>query len=307
MIDHDLSHQLHSLAATVDEPVDLAALRRRISIHGRRRAVAKAGFAGAGVAAVVGGLLVVRERPTPAESMLPAASPVASSAAQVEPTAALPDCAVVLAGLRAAQTTPDTAPPKEVRTDTSAAADFGFKGIVTIVAIDGPQLTFRNDDPNIAPPTGVATLDAATVWMDGPTQLDSPPTLQVGQQLGLATAVAADGVNHVLFIDVSASAGVGENSAPDKKIVEPGITLPPGPTAKSRGTITAVDAASITATLDDVSGQARTVAIDLATTTFYAGNTLCTPGSPTVGEQIGVAYHFDDAGNVVSDAVLLLP
>lgn len=306
MIDHDLSHQLHSLAATVDEPFDLAALRRRISIHGRRRAVAKAGFAGAGVAAVVGGLLVVRERPAPAESVQPAASPVASSAAQVEKTI-LPDCSVVLAGLRAAETTPDTVLPREVRTDTSASTDFGFKGIVTIVAIDGPQLTFRNDDPNIALPTGVATLDAATVWMDGPTQLDSPPTLQVGQQLGLATAVAADGVDHVLFIDLSASVGVGEKSADDKKIVEPGITLPPGPTEKSRGTITAVDAASITTTLDDPSGQARTVVIDLATTTFYAGNTLCTPGSPTVGEQIGVAYHFDDAGNVISDAVLLLP
>ena len=33
MIDQDLSHQLHSLAATVDEPFDLVALHRRITVQ----------------------------------------------------------------------------------------------------------------------------------------------------------------------------------------------------------------------------------------------------------------------------------
>ena len=328
MIDYDLSHQLHSLAATVDEPFDLAALHRRISVQSRRRSVVKVGFAGAGVAAVVGGLFVIREeRPGPAANGLP----VASSASQVEPTT-LPGCDVVLAGLRA-KSTQDTVAPKDNPTDTSAFAGdvprVDFKGIVTILTIDGPQLTFRSDEPKVAPPTGgAASLDAATVWVDGPTNLDTPPTLHVGEQLGLATTPASDGVHHVVFIDVGASAVVDEKPAPGKKlttpagsstatsdpsatpdtnIVVPGATLSPGPTEKSLGTITTVDAASITVTLDDRSGQTRTFAIDLANTPFLAGDTSCVPGSLTVGTALGVAYHFDDAGNVVSDSVLLIP
>ena len=314
MIDEDLSHQLHSLAATVNEPVDLAALHRRISLQSRRRAAVKVGFAGAGVAAVVGGLLVVQDRP----------SPVASSASQVEP-AASPDCDVVLAGLRASMSTPDTIVPKDVSTDPSASAGdvsaVGFKGIVTILTIDGPQLTFRVDEPKVASPTtGVGTVDAATVWVDGQTPLDAPPPLQVGEQLGLATTQASDGVDHVIFIDVSAPARVDEKpaSAPDRKlttvgssadtsIIVPGASLPPGPTAKSMGTIVGVGATSISVTLDASSGQGKTFDIDLAGTAFYAGDTQCVPGSLTVGSAIGVAYHFGDAGNVISDAVMLMP
>lgn len=331
MIDHDLSHQLHSLAATVDEPFDLAALHRRISVHSRRRAAVKVGFAGAGVAVVVGGLFVVREeRPGPVDIELPATSPLATSTSQVEPTT-LPDCAVVLAGLQAAKTTPDTVVVNDIPTDTSASAGdepgSGFKGTVTILAIDGPRLTFRSDEPN-TPTSGTGTLDAATVWFDGSTQLDSPPTLQVGEHVGLGKRLASDGLDHVVFVDVSESAGVDGMPAPDKrlsttagsstavsdppatpdtKIVVPGPTLPPGPTEKSVGTITGTDATSINVTLDDRSGQATTFAIDLASTPFYAGDTRCVPGSLTVGTTLGVAYHFDDAGSVISDDVMLMP
>ena len=71
MIDHDISHELHSLAATVEQPIDLVALHRRMAVHNRRRAAAKVGCAGLGVAAIVGGLIVLGEdRPAPA----PAAS-----------------------------------------------------------------------------------------------------------------------------------------------------------------------------------------------------------------------------------------
>jgi hypothetical protein len=31
------------------------------------------------------------------------------------------------------------------------------------------------------------------------------------------------------------------------------------------------------------------------------------PGTLTVGQEIGVAYHFDDAGNLVSDVAMLVP
>ena len=36
MPDDDLSRELHSLVETVDEPIDLQALHRRMSVHGRR-------------------------------------------------------------------------------------------------------------------------------------------------------------------------------------------------------------------------------------------------------------------------------
>jgi hypothetical protein len=303
MIDHDLSDQLHSLAATVDEQFDLAALHRRISMHSRRRAVVKVGFAGAGVAALVGGLFVVREK-RPAESGL-AASPTTS---QVEPTA-LPACDVVLAGLRATAAKPDDAAAKEIPPDTSASggdeATGGFKGIVTILSIDGPQLTFRTDEPKVVPATtSVATVDAATVWVDGTTQLDAPPTLHVGEQLGLASKPASDGVDQVVFIDVGATSAA---SQPDAKTAVPGPTLPPGPTAKSRATITAVDGTSITVSLDDTSAPTKTAEIDVASTMFYAGDTACAPGSLTVGTALGVAYHLGDTGDVIADTVMLIP
>ena len=331
MIDTDLSQQLHSLAATVNEPIDLVALRRRISVQSRRRAAVKVGFAGAGVAAVVGGLFVVRDdRSGPAGGGLAAASSVASTASQATTTAS-PDCAVVLAALQAANSTAAAIVPKVVTTDPSANSDLpeaNFKGVVTILTIDGSQITFSSDDPEATPPTsGVAIVDATTLWMDGATQLDTASTLQVGQHLGLATAAGSDGVDRVIFIDVgsvSVEANVADTKPADNKvqpansttvdasgtpvkIVLPGASLSPGPTEKSRGTVVGADATSISATVVDATGQERTFAIDLASTLFYAGDTQCVPGSLAVGAEIGVAYHFDDAGAVVSDAVMLMP
>jgi hypothetical protein len=331
MIDTDLSQQLHSLAAIVNEPIDLVALHRRISVQSRRRAAVKVGFAGAGVAAVVGGLFVVRdERSGPAGGGLAAASSVASTA--TEATTAWPDCAVVLAGLEAANSTAAAVVPKGVTTDTSVNStdlpEANFKGVVTILTIDGSQITFSSDDPDATPPTsGVAIVDATTLWMDGATQLDTAPTIQVGQHLGLATAAGSDGVDRVIFIDisfVSVEANVAYTRPHDNKvepagsttidpsgapvrIVLPGPSLPPGPTEKSRGTVVGADATSISVTVIDASGQERTFAVDLASTPFYAGDTQCVPGALAVGAELGVAYHFDDAGGVVSDAVMLMP
>lgn len=331
MIDTDLSQQLHSLAATVNEPIDLVALHRRISVQSRRRAAVKVGFAGAGVAAVVGGLFVVREdRSGPARGGLAASSSVASTATQ-ETTTASPDCAVVLAGLQAANSTAAALVPKGVTTDPSANSDLpgaNFKGVVTILTIDGSQITFSSDDPEATLSTsGVAIVAATTVWMDGATQLDTAPTIQVGQQLGLATTAGSDGVDRVLFIDISSVSVEAKvaDTKPDDNKVEPansttvdasgapvqivllGASLSPGSTEKSRGTVVGSDATSISVTVVDATGQERTFAIDLAGTPFYAGDTQCVPGALAVGAEVGVAYHFDDAGAVVGDAVMLIP
>jgi hypothetical protein len=313
MIDHDLSHELHSLAAAVDEPVELIALRRRIAASSHRRAAVKIGFAGACVAALVGGLVVVQQDRS---------APAASSPTQAQP-APLPACDEVLAVLRAPKSVTDATAAKDIPAKPDAGAgdvpNLGFKGIVTILTIDGAQLTFSSNDPaDTSAATRAGTLDAKTAWVDGDTQLDTPPTLQLGDQVGLATMHGDDGLDHVLLIDVGPSDAPDIATASKDKPLStdggstdptgaPGPALPPGPTAKGPGTITAVDAASITVTLEVAPGQMSTIDIDPATTSFYAGNTACTPGVLPVGQKLGVAYHLDDAGNIVADAALLMP
>jgi len=351
MIDHDLSHQLHTLAATVDEPLDLAALHRRISVHNRRRAAARVGFAGVGVAAVVGGLFVVRDQrsgpaqsgfaSSPAESSAPTA--VSDSTPVVEQPATLPDCAYVLADL-STRATDDSEVPKDVPGGPASSADelgeHGFKGIVTITAIDGPQLSFTVDQPDFAlPSSGLGTLDETTEWMDGPTPLTTPPALAVGEQLGLATKPDAEGVDRVLFVDVGAMAAAGkpdsdekptadgaplsdeqldkmaeaatgnsgEDKAPAPGTALPGVSVVDDSTEKSTATITASDATTLTATLDDRAGETQAITIDVAATPFYAGDAICVPGVLAVGDEIGVAYHLDAAGTLVADSVMLMP
>lgn len=331
MIDTDLSQQLHSLAATVNEPVDLVALHRRISVQSRRRAAVKVGFAGAGVAAVVGGLLVVRdERSGPTSGGLAAASSVASTATQAT-TTELPDCADVLAESQAANPTAAAIVAKDVTTEPSASSDLpeaNFKGVATILTVDGSQITFSRDEPEATPPTsGVAIVDAATLWMDGTTHLETAPAIQAGQHLGLATAAGTDGVDRLIFVDIGfvsleakvPDAKTGDNkvepanstsvdpSGAPKQIVLPASSLSPGPTEKSRGTVVGGDASSISVTVVDATGQERTFAVDLASTPFYAGDTQCVPGALAAGTEVGVAYHIDEAGAVVSDAVMLIP
>jgi hypothetical protein len=348
MIDHDLSHRLHSLAATLDEPLDLVALHRRISIQSRRRAAAKVGVAGVGVAAVVGGLFVVRDqRSGPAQSgfaSTPAESSEASSASSpssssMEQPSALPECATVLAALQTAE----TGVPKDVPTDPSSSADElgerGFKGIVTITAVDGQQLSFDVEEPEIAlPSSGLGTLDEATEWFDGATMLTTPPVLAVGEQLGLATKPNEEGVDHVLFVDLGAVDYEGKPDKVDKpttdgapltsdqldkladattpsseKVLPPGVdatepaTAEPGQAQKAQATITAADAATLTATLDDREEQTAPFTIDLATTPFSVDDRLCAPGALAVGTEINLAYHLDETGNVVADAVGLMP
>ena len=236
----------------------------------------------------------------------------------------------MLAELQTANATAAVKPPKDVTTDPSANSDLpeaNFKGGVTILTIDGSQITFSSDDPT--PPTsGVAIVDATTLWMDGATQLDTPPTLQVGQHLGLATAAGSDGVDRVIFVDIGSvtvdaavddtklgdnkmepanSTTVDASGVPDAKIVVPGASVQPGPTDKTRGTVVDSDATSISVTIIDATGQEQTVPVDLASTVFYAGDTQCVPNALPVGSEVGVAYHLDEAGAVVSDAVMLIP
>ena len=201
-----------------------------------------------------------------------------------------------MAELQAANSTAAAKVSKEVTTDPSPNSDLpeaSFKGGVTILAIDGSQLTFSSDDPKATLLTsGVAIVDATSRWMDGATLLDTAPTLQVGQHVGLATAAGSDGVDRILFIDIAAvtvdaqaadpktdnktepanSTTVDESGAP-VGIDLPGPSVPPGPTEKSRGTIVAADATSISVTAVDASGQERTFAIDVAGTPFYADGT----------------------------------
>ena len=347
MIDHDLSHQLHSLAATVDEPLDLAALHRRISAYNRRRTATRVGFAGAGVAAVVGGLFVVtNERSAPSQSGF-ASAPVGptavptESAPAIEDPSALPDCATVLAEIAARPTT-DSEVPKDVPADPASADELGaqgFKGIVTITAIEGPQVSFDVDEPALtAVSSGIGVVDDATEWVDGETPLTTPPALAVGQQLGLATRQDGAGVDHVIFADVSAipseahkddskpvidsanlsddelkkaveaaEAASAEDKAPEGTSEGANVSVPGEPTEKASATITAADATTVTASLEDPLGQPATATIDIATTTFYADQTVCSPGVLTVGDEIGIAYHLDEGDTIVVNAVMLVP
>jgi len=302
----------------VNEPVDLVALHRRIAVQSRRRTAVKVGLTGAGVAAVVGGLFVIRdERSGPTGEGLAAASSIASTATQPT-TTALPDCAVVLAGMQAANPTEaaiaakDAVAAKDLSADTSSREsdlpEANFKGIVPILTIDGSQITFSPVDPKDSPPTsGVAIIDGDTRWMDGSTQLGVEPTIEVGQQVGLATAADSSGVDRAIFIDISTVEDKDAESKPDKSIDLPGPSLPPGPTGKARGTVIASDATSVTVTIADTSGQDTTITIDLAGTPFYAGDTTCDPGALAVGTVLGVAYHLGSDGAVVTDAAMVLP
>ncbi len=312
MIDHDVSDQLHSLAATIDEPFDIPALRRRISVLNRRRSAVRVGVAGVGAAAVVGGLIMVRDRPAPAASEAAAAAPVHTAA-----VAAAPDCAVVIAELDAAKSAPAPDVRKQDPANVGAFPELpeaaGFKGIVTIQTVDGPRITFSSVEPKIAPPTdGVATLDASTEWVDGETALDAPPVLQVGEEVGLATTPVPDDVDRVIFVDISAIASPEDKvvaaddkpgAAADETVALPSGVAPEGPTDKSPGTIAAVGATSIDVTLE----TGATAVIDVTGTTFYAGDTPCAPGVLTVGTSVGVAYHLADDGSIAADAVLLIP
>ena len=340
MTDLDLSHQLHSLAATVVEPLDLGALHRRITFDHRRRAVAKVGVAGAGVAALVGGLVVVRDQRTGTPTSGAAVTPSGPVDSTAPAPATLPDCDAALADLRA--TLPPGAQDVGPSSDGSASPtaddiELGFKGFATILAIDGSTLTFAGDDSGDDSGDGTgdgtsasftAVLDSTSLWVDNGTTLDVAPTLQVGQHVVIATTAVAGAADHVVFVDVGTPPLVDVTAPDDPKIGEPGIggystpddeslvvrdsaldSLPADlptdrPTDKALGTITAVDAAAFTVTLDD---DSTTVVGDLASSTFYVGETVCAPAALVVGTAVGVASHIDASGNPVADSVSFLP
>ncbi|MCU1401388.1 MAG: hypothetical protein JWN62_4497 [Acidimicrobiales bacterium] len=335
MIDHDISHELRVLAASLEEPFDMAALRRRITRQNRRHMVAKVGIAGVGLTAIVGSLSVVRnDRNRHATSSLGTAGTPTSSSASSPATAqaaALPDCTAALDQFRTAQTTVDSSTLSDLQAAKQAAAnlpsefDFDFKGLVSILTVNGPQITFHVDAPE-GIPEGAATIDADTRWTDGGGALDTGPELVVGEQIGLATQLGAHGVEHVAAIDLAASATVeatpasptvpgkqatsdtDSSAAEGTKIVIPGDSLPPGPTGKSPGTLSAIDGNSITISVSYLPGEAGPVdvVVDSASTVFSAGDTVCAPGPLAVGAQAGIAYHLD-ADVVVIDAVVLVP
>jgi hypothetical protein len=306
MIDPAVSDRLHDLAASVDPSFDLAGLHRRIASRARRRHAVKVGVASAGVAAMVGGLVAVREHgPGPSIS--------GPARAAGEPTL-LEGCDVVLARVRAAIPTPleEAVKPIEAEATTTDGAfdERGFKGIVTVLSVDGTQLTFRADDADPAAVTsGAAVVDAATSWVDGGVALAAPPTLDVGEQIGLATIPGADGIERVLLVDIGPSAPqVNDPSAASKTPPDaPAPDVAPGATGKSMATVSNVDPASVTVTLTDESAPTVPVTIDVAETPFYAGNTQCTPGPMALGTPLGVGYHVGDAGQVIADIVILMP
>jgi hypothetical protein len=309
MIDPTVSERLHDLAESVDPSFDLAGLRRRIASRARRRQAVKVGVAGAGVAVMVGGLAAVRDRGTGPSSA--AAAELASGSG--EPVT-LEACDVVLSRVRAAMPTPDVAAVKPVEADLPADEggfdEGGFKGFVTVLSVEGAQLTFRVDeaDPS-AVTSGAAVVDATTSWVDGGVPLAAPAALAAGQPIGLATTPGADGGDHVLLVDVGASARPADEPVEASKTPpdSPPADVAPGATGKSVATVSSVDARSLTVTLTDESAPTTPVAIDLAGTPFYAGDTQCAPGTLTVGTQLGVGYHLGDDGQVVADIVILMP
>ena len=309
MIDPTVSDRLRDLAESVDPSFDLAGLRRRIASRARRRRAVKVGVAGAGVAVLVGGLVAVRDRGTG-----PASAAAAAPASGSNEPVTLEACDVVLDRVRAAMPTPDVAAVKPVEAEPPADEggfdERGFKGLVTVLSVEDAQLTFHVDeaDPS-AVTSGVAAVDATTSWVDGGVPLAAPPALAAGQPIGLATTPGGDGVDHVLLVDVGASARPADEPVEGSKTPSdaPPADVAPGATGKSIATVSSVDASSLTVTLTDESAPTSPVAVDLAATPFYAGNTQCAPGPLTVGTQLGVGYHLGDAGQVVADIVILMP
>ena len=336
MNDDDLSRQLGSLAATMDNTIDLPTLHRRMRLHARRRATARVGLAGAGVAAMAGGLFVVRNHTAPGGTT--AALPAATSAASAAP--ATPACVDVPARAQGK----DPAGAVEIAKDADANGGtaipgkdefaIGFKGLVTLTSVDGDQVAFTVDDPQTTPATqGSALIDADTEWRNADVTLDAPAALTVGQTIGIATEQVTEGVDHVLVVDVSgvdkpdtvatseptektasaeeeakkAAAARADGPADAEKTVALASEAasvespyPAGVTDKSPGKITAVDGTIVTVEVGDVGA----VTVDLTVTSAFVGDTPCLPGDLAAGAQVGVLYHFDGTTAVV-DALLL--
>jgi hypothetical protein len=259
---------------------------------------------------MVGGLVAVREHGPGASTGAAAAEPASGSG---EPST-LEACDVVLTRVRAAIPTPDVAAAKPA--DANATADErgfderGFKGMVTVLSVDGTHVTFRVDEADPAAVTsGAAVLEPTTSWVDAGVPLAAPPSLAVGESIGLATTPGADGADHALLVDVGDPAPPVDEPAEASKTPpdSPDPNVAPAAIGKSMATVSGVDPTSITVTLTDESAPPSPVTIDPATTPFYAGNTQCAPGALTVGTPLGVGYHLGDAGQVVADIVILMP
>jgi len=142
----------------------------------------------------------------------------------------------------------------------------------------------------------------------------------------VATALGEDGAEHVVLVDTQPSAApadkppadakaavAGERAdttAPDSQdgtIDAPGPVVPPGPTRKATATVTGVDGTSISMGIDEGADAATVATAALPTTPFYAGDVRCAPSTITVGSPVALAYHFDTAGQIVIDAVMVLP
>ncbi len=230
------------------------------------------------------------------------------------------ECATLTANQKpvgAAESAADSVPSDTQDASALSAAD--FKAPVTIVAVEGDQIS---DHADVAMPAGssvdgVAVVDPATSWLDGKTPLATPATLAAGQIVGLATTLAADGLNHVLFVDTAPSDApdggptpVGQAAADGTARDDSSTQLPPSvvaaSTGTSRATVTATDGTSVTLTLTLTSedGSPTTATVDSTAVPFFAGDTRCTPGDIAIGTTLGAAYHLD-GGNVIIDALMV--
>jgi hypothetical protein len=281
MID-DLNTELERLAATVDSTVDLTVLHRRIARDARRRGAIRVGAATVAVGAVVGGLFVLRtDGPTPAADAISAAEAVTTSVPAT--TVPLVDCATIAANQKSvapAESAAGSVPPE--MQDASASSEADFKAPVTIVAVDGDQISYHADValPAGVSADGVAVVDAATLWLDGNTRLTVPATLEAGQLVGMAAKLGADGVNRVVFIDTGASSAA--DNAADKPV-----------SIKALVTIVAVDGDQVSYHADvpmPVGASADGVAVVDAATLWLDGNApLAVPATLEAGQIVGMA------------------
>jgi len=324
MMTDDLTTQLDALASDVDTAMDLAALHRRISRDRRGRTGLRFGAAAVGAVALVGALVVVSaNRPGTVDN------PPAAAGTTSPPEGGLVECAAMLAAQQAVPKVPSGAERQRGSGDGAIAylPEADFKGEATILGVDGAHLTFQVEASDLtSADLREGIVDDSTVWLAGEARLDAALTLHAGDRIGVATALGADGAEHVVFIDTQPSAAPAKELPADAKaavagesgdttvadsqggtVDAPGPVLPPGPTRKAIATVTGVGGTSISMSIDEGADAATIATAALPTTPFYAGDVRCAPSTLAVGSSVALAYHFDSAGQIVTDAVMVLP
>jgi hypothetical protein len=307
MDDLHLKDAFDDLVARLDDAVDVAALRRRITRARRRRTVAGASTIGVSMAGLVGVVVVAQRAPerAPAAASAPSTAPAATAPPTTVPP---PECSAV-----PTTTAPDRPPDAGAATDdahkTAAEADAapdrpiidgvaGIKGTGTVTAVSEGRVDVAVDSQDVEPgaPTAVTlVVDQATSWGTFTGISTTPSELVAGQLIGFAGRATPDGTYHAAFIDVTAEqakvavtdASGPKDSAPDEAKRHDGDTN----LRKSMATVVSADASTITVTVHDGpdAGQQRTLA--LAGATFAVAGVACQPTAPpAAGTEIGIVY-----------------